>query len=253
MPEGGELCIDVSQAEATEADRFGEIQPGRYVLIAVTDTGTGMAPEVLERAFDPFFTTKGLEGTGLGLAMVQGFCRQSGGDVRVSSETGRGTRFELWLPEDESAPAASAPPPPLAARGQGLRVLLTDDSRDVLVMVEAFLRKDGFTVETANGGGVAMAALGAGRRFDVLVTDYMMAGMTGVELIRRAREVQPGLPALVITGYAEVTEFMTGLPKAALLLKPFQRYDLTAQLCQLVGDQRQPECPDSDPRARLAS
>jgi PAS domain S-box-containing protein len=231
MPDGGGLYIE---ARSAEGETFGEIKHGRHAVIAVTDSGTGMDPTVLARVFDPFFTTKGRDGTGLGLSMVQGFARQSGGDVRAFSALGKGSRFEIWLPEDHARP-----PEPEMVRERAPdctgHVLLVDDTRDVLIMVEAFLRKAGFTVQRANGGEQALAAIAAGTHFDVLITDYMMPQFSGVELIRRARQLHAGLPALVISGYAEATDSLAELEHAALLLKPFDRDELTARVSALIA------------------
>jgi PAS domain S-box-containing protein len=231
MPDGGGLYIE---ARSAEGETFGEIKHGRHAVIAVTDSGTGMDPTVLARVFDPFFTTKGRDGTGLGLSMVQGFARQSGGDVRAFSALGKGSRFEIWLPEDH----VRAPEPEVArerAPDCTGHVLLVDDARDVLIMIEAFLRKAGFTVQRANGGEQALAAIAAGTHFDVLITDYMMPQFSGVELIRRARQMNAGLPALVISGYAEATDSLAGMEHATLLLKPFDRDELTARVSALIA------------------
>jgi CheY-like chemotaxis protein len=236
MPNGGTLLVEVgfTLSPTGGGGPPGVLKPGRHAVIAVEDNGSGMSPEVLASAFDPFFTTKGSDGNGLGLAMVQGFSRQSGGDVRVTSALGQGTRFEIWLPEDPGAEPEPAAPAPRAMLRSG-SVLLVDDSRDVLVTVGAFLRRGGYTVEHAEGGHQALALLEAGRRFDALVTDYMLPGLSGLELVKRARDFQPGLPALVISGYAEVTNFMTGLPNATLLQKPFQRNAFLATLGSLIS------------------
>jgi CheY-like chemotaxis protein len=201
----------------------------------VVDTGIGMTQAVLECAFDPFFTTKGSDGTGLGLAMVQGFCRQVGGDVRVMSTPGHGTRFEVWLPTvDANIPRAEpvATPPKRAFAG---RVLVVDDTLDVLVVVEQFLCKAGFAVRCANSGCEALAKLADQNPFDLLICDYMMPEMNGVELIRQVRNICPGMPALIISGYADVADFMTDLPNAALLRKPFQAHELLEKVSGLVG------------------
>jgi PAS domain S-box-containing protein len=231
MPDGGGLYIE---ARSAEGETFGEIKHGRHAVISVTDSGTGMDPKVLARVFDPFFTTKGRDGTGLGLSMVHGFARQSGGDVRAFSALGKGSRFEIWLPEDHVRP-----PEPEVVRERAPdctgHVLLVDDARDVLIMVEAFLRKARFTVQRANGGEQALAAIASGTHFDVLITDYMMPRFSGVELIRRARQIKPGLPALVISGYAEATESIAEMEHAALLLKPFDRDELTARVSALIA------------------
>jgi signal transduction histidine kinase/CheY-like chemotaxis protein len=231
MPDGGALRIEVDRADA---EPFGELRPGRYVVVAVSDTGTGMTPEVLASLFEPFFTTKGSAGTGLGLSMVQGFSRQSGGDTRVLSTPGQGSRFEIWLPE---ALAPLAPPhphlAPACAAPMG-NVLLVDDAADVLITFSAFLRRGGFNVRQARDGQQALAALADGERFDVLVTDYMMPGMNGLELVKQARKLQPGLAALVVSGFIEVADFMVDLPGTILLHKPFKRDRFIEQISALV-------------------
>jgi len=230
MAEGGTLRCE---ARTAETGQFGELRPGRHVVLAVSDTGPGMSAEVMSQAFDPFFTTKGLEGSGLGLPMVQGFSRQSGGDVRILSVPGEGTTVEIWLPE-VAAPRKVATPQKAASPQSGT-VLLVDDSRDVLVMVDAFLRKGGFAVRQAGNGYEALAALAAGEKFDLLVTDYMMPGLDGLGLIRQARNFRPGLPALIISGYAETNEELLDLPDTAFLTKPFQRDNFLAQVGALIG------------------
>jgi PAS domain S-box-containing protein len=231
MQSGGSLHI---QASSAEAEQFGELQPGRHVVIAVTDTGSGIPPETLARIFDPFFTTKGAEGTGLGLPMVQGFCRQSGGDVRAISEPGNGARFEIWLPEIAPTVPHHRPVQRIVLADHNARVLLVDDAPDVLILLDAFLRSGGFTVHRAQGGQQALAVLAAGERFDVMVTDYMMPDINGLALINRARTIQPGLPALVISGFTDVADFMSGLPDAGLLHKPFNRDQLITQIAALL-------------------
>jgi len=226
MPRGGTLLLDA---------RGGSRDGGQRVVIAVTDTGAGMDAATLAQVFEPFFTTKGLDGTGLGLSMVQGFAVQSGGEVRIASAPGKGTTVMLWLPaaklgsssdEQQSAPGR--------LWGSG-RLLLVDDVADVLVTASAFLERAGFQVVQAESGNQALAVLAAGERFDALVTDYAMPGMNGVELIEQARTVQPGLPALLITGFAEVGG-ADALPEAvAVLRKPFQRRELVEAVLQAMG------------------
>lgn len=195
MPRGGTLTL-----EARKGSEAGQ----RYAVVAVTDTGVGMDEATLAQAFEPFFTTKGLDGSGLGLSMVQGFVEQSGGEVHIESAPGKGTKVELRLPAAEPASNSNEQQNTLAKlRGSG-RVLLVDDVADVLVTTGAFLERAGFQVAQAGSGNQALAVLAAGGRFDALVTDYAMPGMNGVELIEQVRVVQPGLAALVITGFAEV-------------------------------------------------
>jgi signal transduction histidine kinase len=234
MPDGGSLRFEVGSADAVP---FGELRPGRHVCIAVTDTGCGMRPEVLERIFDPFFTTKGLDGTGLGLAMVQGFCRQSGGDVRAMSEPGEGARFEIWLPEASVCVPVHGPTDAWVDPASGGHVLVVDDMPDVLRTMVAFLRSAGFATASAVGAKEALSMIQAGQYFDLLVTDYMMPSMKGPELIRQARLLRPGLPAVVISGYADVSEFVTDLPNTRMLHKPFSRTELVEQVGSLLKGQ----------------
>ena len=220
MPRGGELRIEANA-------RAGQ------VVIAITDTGEGMTAEVLAQACEPFFSTKGIDGSGLGLSMVQGFARQSGGELRIQSVPKQGSRIELWLPM-VSRPAALRPPPTVQeVHGHG-RVLVVDDDPDVGRVVAAFLSKAGFDVTMVSGGNKALAKLGANLTFDVLVTDYAMQGMNGADVVLQARELHPALPALIITGYAGA-EGLDLLPSdVAILRKPFDRKDLARKVKGLV-------------------
>ena len=224
MPNGGSLIFDAR----TESDA-----EQMWVVIAVTDTGLGMDEVTLAHAVEPFFTTKGPGGSGLGLSMVQGFVEQSGGRFRITSTPGQGTTVELRM---LSATAGRHPErPQLVEAPAGLiRILLVDDSMDVLVTTSAFLEKSGFAVTRANSGDEALAHFSNGQRFDALVTDYAMPGLNGADLIAEAQFVQPGLKALLITGYAGVT-YADTLPEGTpLLYKPFQRADLLATLALLI-------------------
>ena len=216
MPHGGGLRLDAR--ECTEAQH-------PYVVISVVDDGVGMDGATMARAFDPFFSTKGLAGSGLGLSMVQGFVEQSGGKVRIESTPGHGTRVELWLPSTIGASSSTdaAHCGPVPTRGAG-RILLVDDDPGVVSVLGTLLERAGFMVVTANSANKAMVILDRGERFDVLVTDYAMHAVNGVELIRRARTVQPGLRSLLISGFADVN---TPLPEAVTVLsKPFRRQEL---------------------------
>ena len=220
MPQGGVLSLDAR----TEADA------GRgWVLLAVTDTGVGMDEATLAQAADPFFSTKGLDGSGLGLSMVQGFAEQSGGGFRISSAPGEGTTVELRLPA--AAPDQHpGPPERLEARPASGRVLLVDDAPDVLATTGAFLERAGFVVVRADSGDQARDMLAAGERFDALVSDYAMPGLSGADLIVEAQALQPGLRALLITGYASAGYAGTLPEGTPVLHKPFQRDDLVAAL-----------------------
>ena len=211
MPDGGRLTVEL---------RLEDGNAGQEVVIAMADTGEGMEAATVAQAFDPFFTTRGLAGTGLGLSMVQGFARQSGGDVRLESAPGRGTRIELRLPAARRAPA---PPAHVSLRSvAGCRVLLVDDVSDVLVTTAAFLESSGIEVAAVASGHEALAVLDRGERVDALLTDYAMAEMDGVALIRAARERRPDLPCIVMTGFAGVSGAVLN-DGVEVLHKPFQR------------------------------
>ncbi|MBN8890680.1 MAG: hypothetical protein BGP12_17830 [Rhodospirillales bacterium 70-18] len=229
MPEGGTLRIEARAAAAPCPQAPPGLAPGDYVVLAVVDHGTGMEPAVAARAVEPFFTTKGAKGSGLGLSMVHGFAHQSGGDVRIDSAPGRGTAVEIWLPRAAAAASPTAAPPAIRLRGAG-RVLLVDDTPDVLLTIGAFVESAGYDVTRADGGEQALALLAAGERFDALVTDYAMPGLNGAALIRAALPLQPGLATLIITGFAEIDGLDTLPPTVRTLRKPFRREDLLRQL-----------------------
>jgi CheY-like chemotaxis protein len=220
----GRLTISV---DAAEADASMTLAPGEYTVIAVEDTGTGMDATTVAHACEPFFTTKGLEGSGLGLSMVQGFTRQSGGDLFITSELGRGTRAEIWLPRMTQTAAASAvASAPKPFKGQ---ILLVDDDNDVLVTVAAFLRNAGYLVTCVDTGGKALALLLTGNRFDAIVTDYAMPGASGIDVLEQARAIDSNMPGLIITGYYN-TGLRDVLDGACILRKPFSRAQLIERL-----------------------
>jgi PAS domain S-box-containing protein len=228
MPAGGRLLL----AASAQPDDVG-----RWVLLTVTDTGTGMDAATLARAIDPFFTTKGLDGSGLGLSMVNGFAEQSHGSMRLSSQLGIGTTVELRLPVAEAAAETLADPVAQTTLDRSAisgRILLVDDAADTLITTSAFLSKAGFEVVRAHDGDAALAILAHGPRFHAMVTDFAMPGMNGVDLITESRQIQPGLPALIITGFAEVkgqSVLPTGVP---VLHKPLSRLDLLHALKRLL-------------------
>ena len=237
MPDGGRLCIEAAHGLAGEAP---DGAPPVAVVLAVSDAGLGMSPEVLARACEPFFTTKGVgQGSGLGLSMVQGFVQQSGGAMRILSHPAQGTCVELWLPGAiEEKPVEESPSPVLATRGGG-RVLLVDDVPEVLAITAELLEAGGHEVVQAAHGEEALLLLETERRFDLLVTDYMMPGIGGGELVRRARELFPDLPALVITGYADV-EAMSGLPPhVRVVRKPLRGVVLTRLVSDMLEQDRE--------------
>ncbi|MDO9708585.1 ATP-binding protein [Paracraurococcus lichenis] len=221
MPAGGEIVIGAAAREAAPGEAEG-LAPGPYVVLSVTDAGEGMDEATLARAMEPFFTTKGTgKGTGLGLAMVHGLAAQSGGRLALRSTHGLGTVAELWLPRAAAAaepPAAPGPAPTAAARQAS--ILLVDDDPLVLASTAALIEDMGHVVVEAGSGAAALERLRGGLAPDLVLTDYAMPGLTGVQLAAEIRRLRPGLPVLLATGYAELEgEALAGLPRLA---KPFE-------------------------------
>ncbi|MDB5440440.1 MAG: response regulator, partial [Caulobacteraceae bacterium] len=231
MADQGELTF---HAEAIEGDAGGRLPHGRYLRISVTDTGAGMDEETLKRAVEPFFTTKGLgRGTGLGLSSVQGLTEQSGGAFDLASQLGQGATATLWLPvSDQSpvpAPVRSETEAPMVS---GARVLLVDDEAMVRAGVADMLVQAGYDVIEAWSAGQALDLLTDGLAIDILVTDYAMPGMTGAQLGRSVGQLRPGLPVLMITGYASLGDSEAeNLPRLA---KPFRQAELAAAVAGLL-------------------
>jgi CheY-like chemotaxis protein len=243
MPDGGTITISLDKATAAPGDA-SELAVGDYLRIRVADTGTGMEEETLKRAVEPFFSTKELgKGTGLGLSMVHGLAMQSGGALRLSSAVGVGTTAELWLPLalTPATPAAVAPQPRLDARPS--TILVVDD--DVLIAMSTvdMLEDLGHTVIEANSGAKALEILAGGPHIDLIVTDYAMPGMTGLELANAARKLRADLPVLLATGYADLPESShVDLPRLA---KPYQQAQLATQIARLLAASREPAPADA--------
>jgi PAS domain S-box-containing protein len=231
MPNGGQLVIETANVHLDEqyAAHNVEAAPGDYVAVIVTDSGTGMAPEVVERVFEPFFTTKEVgRGTGLGLSMVYGFVKQSRGHVKIYSEVGHGTSIKLYLPraveaaaEGHESAAARIDAPPAGRES----ILVVEDSAPVRNVTVGILRGLGYRVREAEDGPSALAIVREPGEIDLLFTDLIMPnGMDGQELLRRARELRPGLKALFTSGYSE--HFLKGRGPAEsgvpLLNKPYR-------------------------------
>lgn len=225
MPEGGMIVLCADAVE--EDDRTS-------VRLVVIDEGTGMDAATLERATEPFFTTKGVgKGTGLGLPMVQGMVEQCGGRFRLESELGKGTRAEVWLPVTEAVAKAAAPEEPAeVAAVKPLRILAVDDDPIVLLNTATVLSDIGHQVIQAHSGPAALVEL-AEHPVDLLLTDYAMPGMTGAELVEQARQAQPDLKAIIVSGYAELPE---GAPlEVPRLAKPFGDADLVHMIAAVAG------------------
>jgi PAS domain S-box-containing protein len=244
MPEGGRITIQTSNRQLGEhvASELG-LPPGQFLSLCVADTGTGMAPEVVERAFDPFFTTKPIgQGTGLGLSMIYGFVRQSGGQVRISSEPGLGTTICLYLPRHDGheAEAESLEEPDSAPRAeQNETVLVVDDEPSIRMLVADVLEELGYTAVGAEDGASGLEVLRSARRVDLLVTDVgLPGGMNGRQLADAGRAIRPELRVLFITGYAEGSVLGHGdlEPGMQVLTKPFALEMLARKVKALVQD-----------------
>ena len=234
MPNGGMLTIATDIVRAGEG-RMSGLQPGEYVRIGVTDTGTGMTKEVVDRAFDPFFTTKSPgKGSGMGLSMVYGFAKQSGGHVAIESQVGQGTSVHVFLPvaqTNEGMESAKAPQVPLPAAGGNERILLVEDEPQLRRFVHSQLTGLGYDVVEAEAGAPALDILRSNAEIDLLFTDLVMpGGMSGFDLVRRAREFLPHLKVLLTTGYAAEAESMIGNIKEPILKKPYKKQQLAQAL-----------------------
>jgi PAS domain S-box-containing protein len=234
MPNGGTLTITASNTVLDDdyTSQTTDVASGKYLLIEISDTGTGMSPEVLERVFEPFFTTKPVgQGTGLGLSMVYGFIKQSGGHIRIYSEVGHGTTVRLYLPKAPDRPGepATAPLQPESIPGGTETVLVVEDNADVRRMVENQLSRLGYQVIAAGHGPAALAVLETGVPVDLLFTDVVMPeGMTGFELAEAALRQRPNLKVLVTSGFpgSNLRRPTGALEPVELLSKPYRRQDL---------------------------
>jgi PAS domain S-box-containing protein len=234
MPDGGTLTLETANVllDPENASRH-EVRPGRYVVLAVADTGSGMDPETAAHAFEPFFTTKPSgRGTGLGLSTVHGIVRQNRGHISIRSEPGLGTTVLLYLPRVKKQPELPEPTPLLDVDLRGSEtVLLAEDADLVRQHVRQILKANGYQVLEAADGREALALGAATPEIDVLVTDLMMPSLSGVDLARQLRQRRPGLPVVFVSGYAEDGLVARGLERGALLVKkPFTPRELLLAL-----------------------
>ena len=243
MPGGGRLTIETQNAFVDDAyAQEYAIEAGQYVLIAVADTGAGMAPEVIAKAFDPFFTTKGAgKGTGLGLSQVYGFVRQSGGHVKIYSELGVGTSVKIYLPRLYGEAAATEQAKRLATIHRGLRseiILVVEDEERVRALSVEALRELGYSVVEASGPRQALRMLDEGQEVTLLFTDVVMPDMSGRQLADRARGKRPNLKVLYTTGYTRNAIVHNGMldPGTNLLTKPFSIEELAAKVRKILDE-----------------
>ena len=225
MPEGGVIRV-AAHIESLSAHNGEDLAEGHYVVITVSDSGSGMDERTLARAAEPFFTTKGVgKGTGLGLSMVQGLAEQSGGKLRLDSKLGYGTTATLWLRATD-APVEKREQTPQSARASSPAcILLVDDDSLVRATACALLEDAGYKVFTAESGPDALEIAAREPTIDILVTDQIMPHMTGLQLVEAIRTIRPELPAILATGYAELTRSMPA--NSVRLAKPFRVAELT--------------------------
>ena len=242
MPNGGRLTIETLNAslDADYAARRGA-EAGQYVVVAVTDTGAGMPPEVLDKAFEPFFTTKGVgEGTGLGLSQVHGFLKQSGGHVQIYSEVGVGSSVKLYIPRDRTSVALAEPR--LAARpardNSRFTVLVVEDDAEVRTFATSAARELGFNVLEAESASAALQTLAAEPSISILLTDVVMPEVTGRQLVEKALSLRADLPVVYMTGYTRNAIVRNGAldPGIRLLSKPFTLDDLDRELNEALAE-----------------
>jgi signal transduction histidine kinase len=232
MPSGGRLHISADSKRVIAGDIPG-LEPGDYAVIGVKDTGHGMDEETLARASEPFFTTKDrARGTGLGLSMVDGLVGQSGGAMRISSRLGCGTIVELWLPASQSEPYDREGANTLGSHTMTppLRVLVVDDDPLVLASIAAMIEDLGHQVIEAASAGQALDVC-THQHIDVVITDYAMPGLNGARLAEKMRRIRPGLPVAIATGFADVPDDISSLPR---LSKPYRQEDLSSLIVRLV-------------------
>jgi PAS domain S-box-containing protein len=231
MPDGGAIDIGVCECPANSDPA---LKPGRYLKLSVIDTGKGMPPEILKRAVEPFFSSKPLgKGTGLGLSMVHGLAVQLGGALQLSSAVAKGTTAALILPVATSAPEAESPAQRSHKVNRSAVILFVDDDPLIALSTTEMLEDLGHQVIGANSGLHALDIIRSGRPIDLMMTDHVMPGMTGIELAAASRELRPSLPILLATGYAELPEgAQLDLPRLA---KPYHQDQLRDRLDQLLG------------------
>ncbi|MFS2129227.1 PAS domain S-box protein [Telluria sp. Tellsp131] len=241
MPGGGKLTVELSNTmlDDTYVSAAHEVPPGQYVLLAISDTGTGMTPEVLERAIEPFFTTKGEgQGTGLGLSMAFGFVKQSGGHFRIYSEVGHGTTIKAYFPRVLEAEQTLPEPVANEVRGGTETILVVEDDPNVQATVVGMLSELGYQVLRADNAESALAVMKAGVRCDLLFTDVVMPGkLKTTDMVRQARALLPDMKVLYTSGYTQNAIIHGGRldPGVELLSKPYRREKLASKVRQLLG------------------
>ncbi len=237
MEVGGSLTIETANVTLGAPTRPEDPPAGSYVMVAVSDTGSGMTPEVLAKVFEPFFTTKEVgKGSGLGLSQVFGLAKQSGGGVRIDSAPGEGSSVKVYLPRASTAPKGEAIDgvSESHAAPEDVNVLLVDDDSAVREVTAGILHELGYGVIEAGSGGAALEVLDRASKIDVLVVDFAMPGMNGAEVAREVQARRPGLPILFVTGYADI-ESLEAAGGSGIVRKPFVQEDLAAKLRSVLA------------------
>jgi signal transduction histidine kinase len=238
MPSGGTITV-TAENRVQAADGVSLLAPGDYVVLSVIDSGSGIAPAIMEQVMEPFFTTKEVgKGSGLGLSMVYGFAKQSNGAFRLSSEVGQGTTAEIWLPRasDTAEAAVVATKRRRTSDPKNLKILLVDDHEEVRLTTAGMLEDLGHSVTESANGADALAAL-AKEMCDchLLISDYAMPKLSGTDFVRGARDLCPELPALIITGYADAAAIGERPNDVVVLSKPFTADQLSAAIAEAVA------------------
>ncbi|MGJ8556865.1 MAG: ATP-binding protein, partial [Sulfitobacter geojensis] len=232
MSEGGRIKIETANIELFDDDIVSsglDISPGPYVVVTISDTGHGIAPEKIDQVFEPFYTDKPRgKGSGLGLSMVQGFVEQSGGTISLTSEVGTGTTFKLYFKAAVDAVSLPEDPPPKehASKPTQGTILVVEDEPEVLKVIAMFLESAGYTVLTAKTGSAALETFKSSRQVDLLLTDVVMPGrLQGGSLIKAIRQIEPDLPCIILSGYAaDLTSGDNSLKSTDIrLVKPVSR------------------------------
>jgi CheY-like chemotaxis protein len=238
MPNGGRIAIATEALSVSAGtDHPSEITAGAYVVLTVTDTGTGMSDETRQHIFEPFFSTKGEAGTGLGLSTVYGIVRQRQGDIDVWSAPGQGTRFRIYL-RQAAPPREPALPAPAAARPASgtRRILVVEDHDDVRAFATGVLRGAGYDVLEAASGDEALALLQRAAPIDLLLTDVVLKGMSGRQVAERVAQTQPSARVLFTSGYPDDVTASKGVPRGAVafLPKPYSPDTLVARVGEML-------------------
>ncbi len=239
MPDGGRLIVETDNIELDQfyTRDYPDLVPGEYVVLSVSDTGTGMDASTLDKVFEPFFTTKPVgQGTGLGLSMIYGFARQAGGHVRIYSEPGVGTTVKLFMPRAYGAAEAAEQGTPQLAQGLGETVMVVEDDPSVRLIITEVLQELGYEAIEAADAQAAIPVLQSTERIDLLVTDVGLPGLNGRQLAEIARQTRPDLRVLFITGYTQAASARSGFLPAGMemLTKPFSAELLATKIREII-------------------